>query len=300
MSCIHKNEEAKGEFFNAETKVYNYKDSCQHLNLSIALELPQGTDSASLQIRDSLIADFIRYTEERDYDEGAEKIKPFDGSYDNPQDLVNYYGKATYDRLLKMAMSDYDMRISYLDEDTTLTEDEKESRKNDVPMWGYQLNIKKLTDTLNIIIYHSQLYCYYGGAHGGVVGTGPMTFSKTSGKKICNFIKADAAATIQPMIRKGLLLYYSELGDNITDEQLTERLQIEGAIIPLPQATPYPNETADSLIFTYGQYEIACYADGMPSFRLAIKDLMPHLTNEGRNLIENAEVQKQNTKLSPR
>lgn len=269
------------------TKVFCYKDSCQHLTLNLSLELPVGKDSASLQIRDSLIADFVRSASDPGYSEdGMSKTKPFNGDKNDAQSLVDYYGKAAYNRLLKLAMSDYNERISYLEEDTSMSEVDKEQIKNDVPMWAFDLNVRKTTDTPTFVIYDSQSYCYYGGAHGGVIGTGAMTFDKASGKKIKRFIKGSATTAIQPLIRKGLLQYYSEAGDKMTDAQLSERLQIEGTTIPLPQRAAFPNATADSLIFTYGQYEIACYADGMPEFKLAVKNLLPYLTEEGKKLLD--------------
>lgn len=137
--------------------------------------------------------------------------------------------------------------------------------------------IESCTVEVHITVTSSQTYCYYGGAHGGVSGTGPITFLKSSGQKVDHFISPDAAKAMQPLLRKGLLRYYADCDEPLTDTQLSERLQIEGTIIPLPRHSAYPNATADSLIFTYQQYEIACYADGMPSFTIAISDLAPYL-----------------------
>ena len=283
FSCVGNKAAGENASVDAGTKVYVYKDSCQHLVVSASLEVPTGNDSVSLQIRDSLVADFIRCVSAPGIqEEGTTGVEPYKGDMSKIQDVVDYYGKAAYDSLLKMALADYEERTAFLEEDTTMLEEDKERIKNDVPQWAFDFDCKKTVDAESFTVYHSQIYCYYGGAHGGVTGTGAMTFNKATGTKIDRFINPDATKALQPLIRKGLIAYYSEYGDTINDQQLSERLQIEGTIIPQPRNTPYPNATGDSLTFTYGQYEIACYADGMPSFRLSVKDIEPYLTPEAK------------------
>lgn len=282
------------------TKTYIYKDSCRHLVLSISLEIPIDNDSATILIRDSLISDFILSVSQSGcWEDNTPDIKPYKGNKNDLQYIVNYYGKTVFDRLLLMAKSDYEQRIAYLDEDTTITEDEKQRISKDIPQWEFVLETKKTSDTLNFIVYDSQIYCYYGGAHGGVTGIGATTFEKKSGNKIEAFLETDATVALQTVIRKGLLHYYNGMGEHIKDKELNERIQIEGTIIPLPQRCPYPNNTADSLVFTYGQYEIACYADGMPSFNVAVKDITPYLTVKGKALLDNAaRIKHQKTIIS--
>lgn len=269
------------------TMTYTFKDSCQHLTMSLSLEVPAGKDSASVQICDSLIADFIRSINNPGYGgEDDEVIPPCAYNRDDIQSLVNHYGRAAYQNLLKMALDDYEERTAYLAEDSDMTDEEREEIMNDIPQWKYCLDITQVTNAHAFVVYNSQSYCYFGGAHGGVTGTGAITFDKATGSKIERFIFSDATLAMQPIIRQGLRQYYSEYGDTITDDEFSERIQIEGTIIPLPQRTPSLNATADSLIFTYGQYEIACYADGMPSFSLPIKALLPYLTPEAKALTE--------------
>lgn len=283
-SCARQSSVQTETIVNAGTKTFCYKDSCRHLILSLSLEVPMGDDSASLQMRDSLIADFIRCANSPSYGEDFQ-IKPYTGDMSDTQAIVEYYGKADYEYLYNLAKSDYDERLKYLNEDTTLTDEERQERSDDVPVWGYDLNIKQITDTLGFVVYNSATYIYSGGAHGGVVGTGAITFDKATGAKISSFILLDATKALQPLFRKGLIRYYGEYGETMTDSELSDRLQIEGSVIPLPRMTPYPNATGDSLIFTYGQYEIACYADGMPSFALPVKEILPYLTPEAKSLI---------------
>jgi hypothetical protein len=124
-----------------------------------------------------------------------------------------------------------------------------------------------------------------GGAQGGMGGLGCMTFNRSNGKKITNFFTKGAAEKMQGMLKKGLKAYFSEAGAPVkTDKELMEQLQIEGNIIPLPVQEPYPSATG--LIFTYQQYEIACYAARMPSFTVPYEQVMPYLTNEVKELLK--------------
>lgn len=274
------------------TQTYTFTDSCQHLTMSLSLEVPVGKDSASIQICDSLVAEFIRSINNSGYgDEDGETISPCAYNRDDIQSLVDYYGRATYQDLLKMALDDYKERMAYLAEDSDLTDEEREQFMNDFPQWEFYLDINRITETDAFVVYNSDSYRYYGGAHGGVVGTGPITFDKSTGSKIERFILDNSTFSMQPLLRKGLLQYFCENGDTITDQQLPDRLFIDGNVIPLPGRTPYPNATADSLIFIYSQYEIACYADGMPSFSLPIKDLLPYLTPEAKAIIKTEDHQ---------
>lgn len=292
-SCAGQKATGEGTTEDEGTQVYTFKDSCQHLIVSLSLSLPLGKDSIGMQIRDSLIADFILNVNQPVYGEDDDwGIPPYKGDNSDAQAIVDHYGREVYDYLLKLAQSDYEERMQYLKEDSTITEEEKKSIMADVPQWAYDLSITKVTDTQRFVVYQSQAYIYCGGAHGGITGTGALTFDTQTGKKIGRFVKADAASALQPLIRKGLRQYYAEYGDTITDGELSERLQIQDTMIPLPQDAEYPNATADSLIFTYGQYEIACYADGMPSFKLSVKDLMPYLTPEGKALFETSNLPK--------
>ena len=275
------------ETVEAGTQVYSFKDSCQHLVVKLSLELPTAAGEVSTNIRQALIADFMLNARQPGYDQENEfSIKPYTGNTANPQAIVDYYGKADYDHLLKYAKSDYNDRIQYLNEESGLSEEEKERIRNDVPMWTFELNLKKSVDAADFVIYYSQSYVYYGGAHGGVAGSCDLTFNKKSGKNIDKFLKPNATKALQPLFRKGLLQYYRSNGEIMTDSELSDRLQLSSDIIPQPTLTPCPNAEGDSLVFTYRQYEIACYADGMPSFAIAAKDLMPYLTEEAKEILK--------------
>lgn len=270
--------------YDPATRTYTYADSCDHLLVSLSLELPIGQDSISQGIRDSLLADFVQTVTEPGYsDDNTEGIKRI-ASHD-PQVIVEHYGKEVYRLFLRMAMSDYEERMAYVESDTIISIEDKKRIREEIPQWNYTLTVNKGGETERFVTYNSQIYCYYGGAHGGVAGSGPMTFELTTGHKIEHFLRKDATVALQPLLRKGLKQYYSWNGETISEAELNEHLQIEGSIIPLPQHSACPNITGDSLILTYGQYEIASYADGMPSFSLAVKDIESYLTPEAHKLL---------------
>lgn len=287
FSCGGKQVVGDNATVGSDTKVYAFADSCSHLTVSLSLELPAGSDSMSAHVRDSLVAEFICSANMPDYlVEDAGSIKPYEGDRSDIQTLVNHYGKELYDHLLALAMADYKERMEYLDEDTTMSVEEKNEIRKDTPQWAFDFSCKKTTEAERYVVYSSQAYVYYGGAHGGVTGTGAMTFDRTTGRKIQHFVRPDATEALQPLFSKGLLRYYAECYDTITETELMERLQIEGSMIPQPQSVPFPNAAGDSLVFCYGQYEIACYADGSPSFTLALKDLTPYLTKEATSICQ--------------
>lgn len=284
FSCAGKNSLLNNS--GAETKTYCFNDSCERLLVSLSLELPMGDDDITQMIRDSLLADFMYSCRLAWYEEEGNVFPPYKGDMSDIQAMVDYYGKTYYSILLKYAMDDYKQFSEYILEDSTLTEAEKQEQLDNIPMWMLESRIDRLTDTLNVTTYNSLSYVYYGGAHGGIIGTGAITFDKRSGHKISRFIRDDAEEAIQPFLLKGLQQYYMEYGDTITEEEAASRLIIDSDHIPLPVQTAYPNTTKDSLILTYKEYEIACYADGMPSFRIAVKDIEKYLTEEGKQLLK--------------
>lgn len=292
-SCAGHKTSGNDDSVDAVKKTYSYTDSCEHLLLSFTLEVPTGDDSVSLMIRDSLVADFIRNAQQPGNDvENNFAVKPYDGDKNDIQAIINYYGKADYDYLLKLAKSDYDERMQYVKEDTTMTDEDKKAIMDNVPQWAFDLKIKEMSATPEFIVYNSEAYVYFGGAHGGIIGSGAMTFNKATGHKIQRFVAPSATQALQPLFRKGLVKYFCECGDSITEDKLNVYVEMPDNIIPQPLNNAYPNATGDSLIFTYRQYEIAPYAAGMPSFALAIKDIQSYLTEEGKAIVNKGSSAK--------
>lgn len=85
------------------------------------------------------------------------------------------------------------------------------------------------------------------------------------------------------LLAAGLVRYYSDNGYETSWDELKESLFIEDGFIPLPSWPLYPS--ADGLVFVYQQYEIASYAEGMPSFTVPYGDIGPYLTEEAHKLL---------------
>ena len=110
-----------------------------------------------------------------------------------------------------------------------------------------------------------------------------MTFDKKDGRLVESLLVPGCTEAIQPLLVKGLLGYYSEAGMEMGEEDLLQHLFIENNTVPLPSWTPYPGE--EGLVFTYQQYEIASYAEGMPSFSVPYEEIKPFLTEEAAKLL---------------
>lgn len=291
MSCSHKGTSDVAEM--EDTQLFVAGDTCVHLSVSVSLEVPSGKDEVSAQICDSLVAEFIRSINNVCYsEEELELIPPCEYNRDDIQALVDYYEQAAYERMLKLAKDDYEERMAYLKENTELSDEDRESIENSIPQWAFDQVILKTVDAPAFAVYDANQYVYCGGAHGGVFGTGAITFDKASGQKIEQFFEEGAEYSLQSVIRQGLRQYYRESGDTLSETELLERLMFEGDLVPLPQCAPYLNANADSLIFTYGQYEIACYADGTPYFAAPVSDVISALTPEVTKLVQGSYSEK--------
>ena len=107
-------------------------------------------------------------------------------------------------------------------------------------------------------------YGYLGGAHGSTLFEG-ATFSKEGGHRMdWELTSGYSKAELNDSIKAGVKAYFGVK----TDQELINELQIgmmEGewdGNMPLPAAPPYLSEKGIEII--YQQYEIACYAAGMP------------------------------------
>ena len=199
--------------------------------------------------------------------------------------MLDYYSKAVSKLLNSQAKEDYDERVKYWEEDTTLTEEQRKEFKEGVTPWDYSMDVTKTSEDSTFVVFNDTEYAYIGGAHGGVFGFGGITFRFSDGSIVKDFLKDNVLKDMQPLLKKGLKEYFNENADEKikTDQQLMEQLMLpeeSKGLIPLPAWTPSPDEKGKGLVFTYQQYEIACYAVGMPSFVLSWDELKPFLKED--------------------
>ena len=150
--------------------------------------------------------------------------------------------------------------------------------------------------TNKYVTYVENYDIYTGGAHGSHIVTG-LTFRKSDGCLMgWKILDLNKKAEIIALIKEELRDYFafSEEDGPLTDEQLYEQLQLwdnpdtpENELeygVPLPYTPPYVSR--EGLAFVYQQYEIACYAAGLPSFIISFDKIRDFLSPEGRELLE--------------
>ena len=288
-SCGNKNAET-AEIENAfayplEIENYTFSDSSKYANISIKAVLPVAKDSVSQVIRDSLvniIGNSIRSYQGSQMEDSKPLIAKYNGDEKDAKSMLDYYSKAVSKLLNSQAKEDYDERVKYWEEDTTLTEEQRKEFKEGVTPWDYSMDVTKTSEDSTFVVFNDTEYAYIGGAHGGVFGWGGITFRFSDGSIVKDFLKDNVVKDMQPLLKKGLKEYFNENADEKikTDQQLMEQLMLpeeSKGLIPLPAWTPSPDEKGKGLVFTYQQYEIACYAVGMPSFVLTWEELKPFL-----------------------
>ncbi len=268
---------------------YAFADSSRYGQVEMKATLPLATDSVTQVIRDSLIAVIQRNaTRFLPTEDNASVIKPYQGKDSTLKAILTYYGNSVMAYINKENKAIIDEYIDRISKDTTMTEQQKEDAKGIRPQWVYSMDIA-LQDTDSLFIsFNDEEYGFWGGAHGGVLGDGVVTFRADNGERLRSIIRSDAAIKMQPLIKKGLKEYFQEQGEQLpNDYQLMQMLMLPDqlGIIPLPkQYEPYPS--ADGIVFTYAQYEIACYAAGMPTFTIPYSDVQPFLSDEFKEIIK--------------
>lgn len=180
-------------------------------------------------------------------DEG--KITKFEGDITDGQALVAHYGRQGMNAMMAEV---------------------REAEADSFPVFGMEnsLEVKVECNTDSFITLTYGYYVYTGGAHGGYL-CGGASFNKADGRQLgWNVIDLSKKDQLIALIREGLKEYFEVK----TDAELEEQLQLfddpdtpvdESASLPLPQTEPYL--TDKGVVFIYQQYEIACYAAGLPT-----------------------------------
>ncbi len=254
-----------------KTETFEFADSTAHAHLTIKAELPVAAKGAPAAIRTKLIEVMDRQLSHIGTYEQDRMFPAFEGNADDSKALMDYYRGKAFETIATVSQADFDERKQYIDED------------EEIPGWEYDFSLTRTSETDRYVIFLSEDIVFSGGAHGGIIGCGPLTFDKKDGHLVEKFLKDSALQEMQPLLRKGLVQYYASNGQEIQPEQLGEYLTLSGDVIPYPVWAPIP--TPEGLDFTYQQYEIASYADGMPSFTLPYEEVLPFLTEDAKEII---------------
>ena len=266
-----------------QVKNYTYADSTAYSHVSMDVDLPSGAGAVGdritgklLEVTDDIMSRISSYEDERFF-------PSFDGDKKDVEAFLKYYLKQASGVIGKQSDEDVKERAESIKENENIPEEEKADLLANPPTWGYDFSLKRVGEGDAYVVFQSEDYIYMGGAHGGVVGQGALTFDKKDGSLVENIIDRSKVSEIQPLLLKGVVSYFADAGFQVEEDKVKDYLSLDGDLIPLPDWEPYPSE--QGLVFTYQQYEIASYAAGMPSFTVPFSEAAPFMTPEGKNLI---------------
>lgn len=257
-----------------ETEIAAYADSSDLVVMSLEIELPVASDEVSTSIRKDLLDVLGKDFDGMAYDEQSIYEMEISDSLDT-ETLVPAFGKAVFDSLNRLAKDDDDARRAGYGEDEDLDIHDFQ--------WNCIYNMNRVLDEDRYCVFYSEMYQYLGGMHGGISGSGYITYSKADGMRVTGIIDPDAVSDIQDLLIEGMTRYFAESGEDIPADQVINYLFIEDGVIPLPKNEPFLSEDGVTLI--YQQYEIAPYVIGMPSFTIPLSDIRPYLTDSARDIL---------------
>jgi serine/threonine protein kinase len=147
-----------------------------------------------------------------------------------------------------------------------------------------KLTIKKCYETSKAVTF-SCSHSYYGkGAAHGLESEIAVTFRKSDGRRFTWDMISDRSA-LQPLMKRGLKKYFNVL----SDEELAANLMMDESLydvdhLPYPETDPWI--TNDGVVFNYGEYEIACYAAGCPTFAIPYYSIEDYLVSTAKTFFE--------------
>ena len=147
------------------------------------------------------------------------------------------------------------------------------------------VKITKICETDRYVTYLYTQEGYAGGAHGWFVSEG-QTFRKSDGRRIdYDIFREEMKDELTELVKDNIFSQYFESDVKEMENLLTME---NNDFFPLPQAAPIFRE--DGVEFVYQQYEIACYAAGMPSCVITYDLIEPFLTQAGKWLVNAGHV----------
>lgn len=163
-----------------------------------------------------------------------------------------------------------------------MTKDFPDYQTQYVTLW----EISPVFETGKVLTYAGSIYTYTGGAHGSTVSFG-STFRTDNGKALgWDMFRSDSLVAIKNMVKEAIKTQYFKAGNNFSDYLLVKENEF-----PLPQTAP--RFVKDGIEFIYQQYEIAPYAEGMPSCVLPYPTLIPSLIESVVPLVPDSTGQEQ-------
>ena len=147
------------------------------------------------------------------------------------------------------------------------------------------IKFSKMYETDRYVTYLYTQEGFAGGAHGWYLMQG-QTFRKSDGRRIdYDIFRDESMDELTELVKDNIFSQYFESDADEMENLLTME---NNDLFPLPQAAPIFRE--DGVEFVYQQYEIACYAAGMPACVISYDLLEPFLTQAGKWLINAGHV----------
>ncbi len=153
---------------------------------------------------------------------------------------------------------------------------------------GYENDyyITKTYEGKGYVTFTSQQYIYTGGAHGSTVSAS-TTFRKSDGRRFgTDMLRNTASDGFFKLLKEGLRQYFKEMGENFNDEQMQEQIITDAVVDALPLPVTPPCLSDKGVVFIYQQYELLCYAAGMPCFTIPYSKMRPYLTQTVLNMVD--------------
>lgn len=183
----------------------------------------------------------------------------YEGNVANVQHMADFYGNKSFEEFAKQA---------------------KEEKPAGDMKYECSGEVRKSYESDKNVSFTANLYQFEQGAH-GINFSETATFNKQTGKQFtAEMIKDHKSEAFQELLREGLRKYWEVKTDTELEEHLIE---VKVNSLPLPTTTPYL--TKEGMALTYNQYEIASYADGMPTAVIPFNKLKDILTAEGLEFI---------------
>ena len=163
-SCSNKPETAEMEntfAYPLEIENYAFADSSKYANISIKAVLPVAKDSVSQVIRDSLaniIGNSIRSYQGSQMEDTKPLIAKYNGDEKDAKSMFDYYSKEVSKMLNSQAKDDYDERVKYWEEDTTITEDQRKDYKESITPWDYSMDVTKTFEDSTYVVFSGSEY----------------------------------------------------------------------------------------------------------------------------------------------
>ena len=246
-----------------------WKDSTEYAFVNVTLELPEGSSPVPTAIRRHLAEVMKKQTSDICEQTALKEIEPTATTADIAAHLGQY---------IATAFEKESREMNRIRKETS-----PEAAAMPIIPYSAELSLTKEYETAKYVVFHSTASIYMGGAHPFETGPGHLTYALSDGALLTQVLDSARIVDLQPLLREGLTDYFAEsTGEDSL--KLEDMLQIEGELIPLPANQPYL--TPQGVAIEYKQYEIACYAAGMPSFVIPYDRARPFMTPEAKALLE--------------